>query len=477
VLVVPLFFNYISKEQYGNWLAVNGLVALITAVDMGTDQYLATIVADDKKFYSPEIGHIVFSTLIIKLVIASLIAGVGFILYVFISRLLVIEPSILASAKNAYLISLLVLVCNLFAGTISTLLYGRHHFSLVNGLASASAVMASLGTIIFLALGFNISAFPLALLCSVFIQYSIQFTFLVKRYPHVQIKLKDFRFQNKKEMINYSVSFQILRWVHTLRSQYVVIAINNLISPSAAALYNLTNRLPQMVPLFASKITSPFFPSFAEFFANERIDLVASRFLKVSKLLFRFSLFFAILTFVVTKSFVTLWVGSSSFAGMSVLFLLSLSAFIFAAMGAFGIVIFASKKFEKWTFFSVIEIICAISLSYGLSFYFGLIGLIAGFVLASMITPIYLSKIVFKQLKLSFFDFSKSVLVYALVTNVSSLLFAFLIVTFFEISDWSELISVCLIFVLVHVILYEGVLMVKSKEIGFKAKMISAVKL
>lgn len=477
LIVIPFYFNYISKEQYGSWLAINGLIALISVVDMGTDQYLATIVADDTKFYSPQIGHVVLSTLIIKLVMASVIAGVGFILYIFMSSLLVIEPSILASAKKAYMIALLALVFTLFAGTISTLLYGRHHFSLISGLASLSAVIASLGTILFLALGFDISSFPIALLCALLIQYAILITFLIKCYPHVRINLNDFQFQNKKEMISYSFTIQILRWVHILRSQYVVIAINNLVGPSAAALYNLTNRLPLMVPLFASKIASPFFPSFAEYFAKEQIELAATIFLKVSKLLFRFSLFASILSFVVTKYFVTLWVDSSSFAGMSVLFLLVLSAFVFAAMGAFGIVIFASKKFEKWTFCSVVEIICAITLSYVLSFYFGLVGVIAGFVLASMITPIYLLRIVLIQLDLPFLEFVKKVFVYALVRNISTLLAALFVMSFVEISGWSELISVCMTFVLINVLSHEGVLMLKSKEIGFKSKLISAVKL
>jgi O-antigen/teichoic acid export membrane protein len=477
LLVVPFFFHYISKDHYGLWLAINGLVALISVVDMGTDQYLTTVVADDTKFYSPEIGHHVLSTLIVKMAMASVFAGVGFIIYIFIANLIVIDPSTLDSAKNAYLIALAALVFTLFAGTISTLLYGRQHFSLVNGLSSLSGILASLGTILFLALGFDITAFPLALLCAALIQYAVLFSYQIKRYPHVQFNLTNFRFQNKKEMISYSVSFQMLRWVHTLRSQYVVIAINNLVGPSAAALYNLTYRLPQMVPMFASKIALPFFPSFSEYFANNQVGQASNTFKKVNRLLFRYSLFSAIVCFVVTKSFVSLWVGVGSFAGMGVLFLLIFYAFIIAAMGAFGIVIFSSKKFEKWTIVSVVEVICAVTLSYVLSFDFGLLGVIAGFALASMINQFYLFKIVLKQLQLPFIDFAKNVFVYAIVTNVSTLLLALIIMSFVDISGWSELISVCVIFALVHVFLYEGVLMLKSKEIGIKAKLVSVVKL
>jgi O-antigen/teichoic acid export membrane protein len=477
LLVVPFFFHYISKEQYGLWLAIYGLVALISVVDMGTDQYLTTIISDDKKFFSLEIGHHLLSTLIVKLAVVSVFAVVGIILYIFITSLLVIVPSSLEAAKNTYLIALLALFFTLFSGTVSTILYGRHHYSLVNGLASLSGILASFGTILFLAFGYNIRAFPLALLCAALIQFAILFGFLVKNYPHVRLTLTDFQFQNKKEMIGYSVSFQILRWVHTLRTQYIVIAINNLVGPSAAALYNLTNRLPQMGTVFSSKIALPFFPTFSEYFANEKIELAAVAFTKVNRLLFRFALFAAIVCFVVTKPFVSLWVGLNSFAGIGVLFLLCFYAFVLAAMGAFGIVIYASKNFEKWTFVSVIEIICAITLSYVLSFDLGLFGVIAGFALASIISQFYLFKIVLKQLQLPFVEFAKNVFIYTLVTNASTLLVALLITSFVEISGWIELISVCMTFALIHVLSHEGVLMLKSKEIGLKAKFISTVKL
>jgi hypothetical protein len=142
-----------------------------------------------------------------------------------------------------------------------------------------------------------------------------------------------------------------------------------------------------------------------------------------------------------------------------------------------GTVIYASKSFEKWTFVSITEIICAVALSYVLSFNLGLLGVIAGFALPSVISQFYLLKIVLKQLQLSFIEFAKNVFVYAIVTNASTLLTAILIMSCVEISGWTELVSVCLIFALVHVSLYEGVLMLKSKEIGFTAKLISAVKL
>lgn len=477
LIIVPFFFIYITKEQYGLWLAIYGLIAMISVVDMGTDQYLTTIISNDDKFYSGEVSHYLLSTLIIKFVVVSIFAIVGIISYTFISNLLVIDSASLEVAKRTYLIGLIALVFNLFSATVSTILYGRHHYSLVNGLASLSSVLASFGTILFLDLGFNISAFPLAQLSAALLQFAIMFGFMVTRYPHINLNLTDFKFQNKNELISYSVSFQILRWLHTLRTQYIVIAINNLVGPGAAATFNLTNRLPQLITVFASKIAMPFFPSFSEYFSNRKIESAAIAFIKVNKVLFRFSLFAAIVCFVVSRSFVSLWVGMDNFAGIDVLFLLCAYVFILAAMGSFGIIIYSSKKFEKWTWVSIIEIIFAVILSYILSHNFGLIGVISGFVLASLISQIYLFTIVLKQIKIKIINFVKEVLLYAIYSNISTLIVALFVFLAVEISGWYEMILVCVFFAVAHVISYEGLFVFQSKEIGIKAKIISAIKL
>jgi O-antigen/teichoic acid export membrane protein len=207
------------------------------------------------------------------------------------------------------------------------------------------------------------------------------------------------------------------------------------------------------------------------------MSLLSSNYLRLSRLLFRFSLFSAILSFVITKYFVTLWVGSSNYAGMEIMFFLAISAFVFSAMSGCGIVIYISKKFEKWVFWSFAEIACAILLSYALYLIFGFIGLVSGYVLASMITPIYLLKIVLKQLHLSYTEFLKNVLQYCFVTNLSTIVIASFVISLVEISTWTELIGLCLLFIFFNIFCYEGFLILRSKEMGVNAKIASVFKL
>ena len=45
-LVVPIYLSFLSIENYGLWLSINALVALIGCLDLGTDQYLIAVAAD-----------------------------------------------------------------------------------------------------------------------------------------------------------------------------------------------------------------------------------------------------------------------------------------------------------------------------------------------------------------------------------------------------------------------------------------------
>lgn len=436
-VVVPFYFKYISNEEFGLWLAIAGITAMITMVDLGTDQYLTTVTASDEKFYATNYGDYLTSLLLIKTIVSFLFGFIGVIMYIFLTKLLDVEFMNLEDAKISFLIGIVILVLSGYFSTISTILYARHHYSLINSFIAISAVSASLGTVGLLHFGFGIVSFPLALLTTTILQHTILFVFMLKNYPHIRLKIKNFHFVDKKEIIGYTTTFQILRWVHTLRTQYITIAINNLIGPLYVAQYNLTNKIPQMSYGYASKIVNPFFPNIADLFNKGEIKKIQEIFIRISKVLFRIGLFFSISVYYLNESFVTLWLGEDKFAGNSVMIWLTIFMFLNISLGAFGVVIYASRKFEKWTMWSMIDIFIAVTLSYLLFKFFGLVGVVAGIVIGSFFNQGYLFYIVLKQLNIRIVDFLKKTIVYALVPNIAPLIIVWIIFPLYKIDSWT----------------------------------------
>lgn len=468
-VVVPFYFNYITNEEFGLWVAIAGISAMITMVDLGTDQYLTTLTASDEKFYAPNYGDYLTSLLLIKTIVSFLFGLIGVIMYLFLTKLLDIELMYLEEAKISFLIGIVILVLSGYFSTISTILYARHHYSLINSFIAISAISTSLGTVGLLHFGFGIVSFPLAQLTTIIVQHIILFVYMLKNYPHIRLKIKNFHFIDKKEIIGYTTTFQILRWVHTLRTQYITIAINNLVGPIYVAQYNLTNKMPQMVPSYALKIVNPFFPIIADLFYKGKLKEIQEVFIKISKVLFRIGLFFGIVIFFLNESFVTLWVGKDKFAGSTIILFLTIYMFVYVAFGAFGIVVYASRKFEKWTIWSIVEIILSVVFSYLFSFSYGLLGIVLGFLLGSMVTQFYLFGMVLRQLNLSKLFFLNLTLTYSISSNFLPLLFGVFILNFFSVNSWIAFTIVGFGFVLFGFII-DFIKIYKSKEVGIKNK-------
>jgi O-antigen/teichoic acid export membrane protein len=468
-IVVPYYFDYITKVEFGIWIVISGVVALFTMADLGTDQYLTTVTANDDKFYSDSYTDYISSILLIKIIVAVVISIVAVTTYIFLTALVDIDITYQYEAKITFILSSSMLILTLFFSTVSTVLYARHHYSLINSFTSIFAIITSLNTVLLLSLDYGIVSFPLALLSSAIVQYTILFIYLLKKYPNIRLKIRNFYFIDKKEIIGYTTTFQILKWVHTLRTQYITIVINNLVGAVFVSKYNLTNKIPQLIPNYAIKLVQPFFPTIADLFHKGDIKGIGSIFINISKVLFRMSLFFGISVFILNEQFITLWIGADKYAGNDVMFWLVSYMCMYMAMGAFGIIIYSSKKFEKWTSWSIVEIILAVCLSYVFSLYYGLVGIVAGFVLGSMVTQVYLFIIVLRQLDIGKLYFVKKVLTYSVQFNILPLIVSMFIIYFVQINTWLDFIFTGLILVFSALIL-EIKDITFSKEIGCKNK-------
>jgi O-antigen/teichoic acid export membrane protein len=463
-IVVPYYFDYITKAEFGVWLLVSGIVAFFSMADLGADQYLTTVTSNDDKFYSDSYSDYVSFILVIKIVISIIISAIAITSYIFLTSIVDIDIAYQEAAKITFILSTSLLIFGIFFSTVATILYARHHYSLVNLFSNFFAITASVGTVFLLHIGYGIVSFPLALLVSTIIQYSILFIYLSKKYKNIKLRVKNFTFIDKKEIVSYSTNFQVLKWVHTLRTQYVVIAINNLIGPIYLTQYNLTNRLPQLVPQYASKIILPFFPTISDLFHKKDLDEIKKIFINITKVLFRVSIFSGAMVFTMNESFISLWVGNDKFAGNWVVFWIVLYMMGNTALGIFGVIIFSSKKFERWISWSIFEIVLAVLLSYMLHIFYGFPGIVAGIVLASLLNQYYLFHIVLKQLGMKKIDFLKNIGIYSIVPNVLPIIAIFFIYINYNIDSWLKFLSIGLLMIILSLSSWEFIRYVTKRS-------------
>ena len=473
--ILPIYFNFVSKYDYGIWLTVSSVVAMISLIDVGVDQYLTKNITNDDQFFSKKISIQISSSLFIKFIISFIFFIIGIILYYLLEKVIKINSQTISVARECFLVSFITLFVNLFLSTFTNVFFVRHQYSLVNSIAAISSIISSFLTLLLLYYKYSIISFPVSLLITSFLQLLFFIFYFKIKFKHIKINLFNFKIIDKKEIVKFSKSFIILKWIQTIRTQYVVILLNNIVGPAAATSYNITTKIPQMLQIVASKISIILFPTIAELYNKKDFEALKIFFLKFNKYIFRLCLFACIVLYFMSEDFITLWVGSNSFSGIIPLFLILIHIFVYSAMGLFGIIVFSTHIFNNWTKWCVFEILFLITFSTLIGKKYGVNGIIFSFVLSSLINQTYLFFHVLNLLSINVRLFIKEVFKYTLISNISTITFFYIVFFFhYRINTWQVFIGYLLLVFIFNLLSYEGIKMIKSKEIGLFNKFISS---
>ncbi len=472
--LLPFYFEYISKSEYGIWLVINGLVSVISLIDVGADQYLTKFIADDKLFYSDKIGKYFYETLKVKFIVASLFLIIGAIIYLMINLFVKIDLEYQEIAQKSYLISLITLVLNLFLTTFSNIFFVRHHYFLVNFSNSLVLVLPSIFTIYLLKLNYGLLAFPISICVLSFIQL-IYFVFKFKaNFSHVKVSSEIFKFSVEKELYQFSKSFIILKWIHLIRTQFVIIVLNNSIGASFSTRYNITSRLPYMLQTLTSKFALMIFPTFSEYNSLGQTAKLKSMFISINKLLFRVSFLGGILLLGFSEKFISLWIGENLFLGNWILFFLLLHVLVYSSMAFFGVVVFSLQSFGSWTRWCIVEILILFSLTFYFWEILDTVSIVCLFVFSSLINQSYLFYHVLKILKIPIREFANSVLVYSIKSNLSIIVFTSIALKYFNIESWKGLIFTVLFLIISNYLIVNGFKFVNSNSKSLFGRLIDS---
>lgn len=473
-LVVPYYLKHVSLMEYGVWLAVFGLIQMLTMADLAVDQYLVNIMTKDDLFYSVKASKYLNTAFLIKSFVVTFFLIVGTVMFYFLDFLLNLNINIINRTQYVFILIFLNLIINLYASTLQMILNSRLHFLFVNTTVFISSIINSIGVIFFLKLGLDIISFPLSILIGNLVAIFCQFFYLKHKYPKFKWHF-GFSFLDFKSMLKYSFSFQLLKLVHTLRTQYVTVIINKIISPIALSQYNLSSRLPQMAHSVANKFVLPFHPHLSQKYDPNNPEILQSDFILLNKIVMRLSLFSFLILFSIGIPFTNIWLGSAKSLGEGSYIILLVYTLLLSSFSSFGIIIFITKRFQKWTFWSVVEVFVAIFLSYFLGLDYGVFGVILGLFLASFINQVYLIKIVLTQLKFKPSIFFKNLYKFVFYPNIPTLIIVILIRQYFTIDSWLSLIIIAFILLFSQLLVYELPILLKYNIANFRNEYLNRI--
>lgn len=387
--VIPVYLKFISLEEFGIYIAIQSIIAVISLADIGMPVYSIKKMSNDIFFNSEELKAFLNSAQIFQYLLAIALLFLGVVVAFYVGTILDLDAKYLNISYELFLLFWLSVIVGVICGLNHAILKSRHELKYMNIAVFMILVLSSVLNILFLffnygLLSFGLSIFLVTIVVNIFIflkvhkEYNINL-FIPKQFHKIYII----------DGWQYIKQFQLLRIAQVSKSSLFSVLLSNYGSQVLLAQYNITNKVPGLIPGFISKVVMNLFPSISSHFENDEKEKLVPYFEKVFKLGVFTTLFCLYALFALNETFITLWVGVDKFIGLEI-FVFILLNFIFLTLISFtGIIIHSSGEFKKMPLLSFVEVIVFLTLSYILYKAIGINGFFIGYLLSMMIGLVY----------------------------------------------------------------------------------------
>lgn len=379
LLLLPLYFKYLGVEGYGLWVGTGGLVAWLSMMNISgvVGQRIAYFYGRNDCVLA---ASYFWSSCIVSIITSIVVCLLGCCLMVLLPKVLAIPIELLSDLQGALAVAVLAMAIQIATGTASPFLNALQRPVWILAQRPFVAVAQVFVTYYCLINGAGLYAIPLGLLVRngliglwgmyVSVAYALQLSSRVE--PTRVICFELFRYMP-------SFMFGLVGQGMCAKTQFTLIA--SLISPQAAAAYDVTTKSLQFVQMFLNRISLALSPSFTHLFGEgkqARALAIMGKFSFMTIVLLGLSgggyLLF-------NKPFVRFWVGSELNLGLYVMtaaLVASVNLVVFEGLRSF---VFSVGKIHISSLCAgVAAITQLLVLSFGMSFF----GLVVGVTLMGL---------------------------------------------------------------------------------------------
>jgi O-antigen/teichoic acid export membrane protein len=316
IILVPVYFHYISLSTYGAWLASGNVVGMLGLLESGfasviTQRMSAAIVTNDRNGFQKLAGANISSALIM----GSLIFLLGLLVASHVPGWVNCESSDMDDIKIAFILSLSsTCICILvsFFGVFPQVWQDTKAVGMINVFTNFLSI-ASL--VVYLLCGFNILSIPMSYLTRACANLLLQGSWIIIIWKKKKEESPVFETSTLILVLKSCIFPLVSKIANTIGGNSQSFILASFISPSVSAVYELTSKVAKSLCTFMTNANGSFFALFALTISKGDKAETDMMFKKVSSI-FSFALFTSmIFTLCITKGFMTYWVGVEKYGG------------------------------------------------------------------------------------------------------------------------------------------------------------------
>lgn len=325
ILLIPLYFKFMSLSTYGAWLASGNIVTMLGMVESGmasvvTQKMAFFLAKNDKEAFLKQAGANILSAGIFGAII--LLSGIS--ISPFIANWINVDSEDGRAITLAFIISTVATSIGVISSLLGAFPQVWQETKTVGFMSTITGVIGIVITISSLFLGLGVVSLALGILARALIHFCYITWIDIKIWNHKNLPKPVF----SKEMffsLTKACMYPFFSKLSTLlmnNSQNLIIA--TFMNPSVTAIYDLTNKICSCAANFVNVTNGSFFALFSLSYGSNSKENFNNVFNKVSFFFLLLLVSVVIYSFCFTEFFVSYWVGMDKFGGIILLLLLVL---------------------------------------------------------------------------------------------------------------------------------------------------------
>lgn len=386
LLLTPFVLKFVSKEEYALYYLSADILMWLSFAQLGVaNSYnsLAAISFGNKNYN--ELGKLSSTAWSLQLLSSLVVLIVGIVLSFFVESFFKVK-STQTNVQLFFLIMVAGSVLMLMNQIYTSLLTSSKEVHISNRISIISVIPKVIFTILFLLIGWNLIGLAFANLISIIVPIVIMSYYVRKRYSFIEISIKGWTREHSKKLLYTGIWFSIggLAGILILGLDRIVIA--KVVSLELVAGYLITQKLFFLSDKVLSQVINVSRPFFGQLYGIQSFDKMKNLFDLFTKIAIFCSVFMALLIMIVNELFIDLWVGEEFYLGKIVTFFLAINFVIqFNLLPNRVILATTLYKLKSQNVLRVFEGIVNLVLSIYLGKLYGISGVIAGSIIASLL--------------------------------------------------------------------------------------------
>ena len=379
-LLIPYFLKKLGMVGYGTWavfLAVNGMTSLadfglVTSISKHVAQYYA--LRDVRA-----LGQLISTSLVLYFGIASAAAGILWAS----SRLLVatlFRNSTLPAAELMSLWKYLILLvfANILTLLFSSVVLGLQRMDLTTGMNSLNLILSAGLSVLFLSQGLGIRGILYGYLAAAW-TVTVLYAYVVRRLlPEVHFRVASCRWGVAREILSFSVQAYVTQVAVAIHNQIEKFYLARFTGVVPVGWYEISSDLALKLRGIPSLVLTPVMPAASELDARGDHKNLMNLYFRAHKYLAFIGVPLMVYVVLVSRRFVTLWVGPSLSIIAVPLCVLVVVNFLNLTTGPGFLILIGRGKLRPGLYSAVLGIVLNLTLSFVLIRLYGFQGAVIG---------------------------------------------------------------------------------------------------